>query len=245
MKYSILTASICKNFNIIKRYVDSINCQRITADELVFIDDGTKCVYTIEKYLRKNLKSTIKIIFIKNFINLGVVKSLNKGLKVVSNQIIFRLDIDDQWKSNHSNYNLNLHKREKNFLIYSNSYSLFSSGIADPNLLLDNPTIHSSWVINKKLCRNFKYSNLIPEDYATLSHYFCKNFRFRTINIKTLNIYSLPFSHSKKKNANKNFKFIQKKNLFYYLQKFSYFHLIKDLGFFGIFKYILRCKNYY
>jgi len=240
MKYSILTASNCKNLNIIKRYVDSINCQRIIADELVFIDDGSKCAYIIEKYLRKNLKFTIKIIFIKNFINLGITKSLNSGLKVVSNQIIFRLDIDDQWKSNHSNYNLNLYKREKNFLIYSNSHSFTSSGIADAHLLLDNPTIHSSWVINKKLCRNFKYSNLHPEDYATLSHYFYKNFRFRIINIKTVNIYSYPFSHSKKKIANKDLKFIKKKNLFFYLQKFSYFHLIKDLGFSGIFKYILR-----
>jgi len=241
MKYSILTASNCNNFNLIKRYINSINSQKITADELIFVDDKSRCSYTIEKYLRNNLKSTIKIIFIKNFINLGVAKSLNKGLKEVSNQIIFRLDIDDEWKSNHSNYNLNLYKREKNFLIYSNRHSFFSSGIADPSLLLDNPTIHSSWVINKKLCRNFKYSNLLPEDYATLSHYrYKKNFRFRLINIKTVNIYSLPFSQSKKKKYNKNIKFIKKKNLFLYLQKFSYFHLIKDLGFFGLFKYILR-----
>jgi glycosyltransferase involved in cell wall biosynthesis len=240
MKYSILTSSNYNNFNIIKRYVNSINSQRIIADELVFVDDGSKCPYLIEKYLRNNLKSSIKLIFIKNFTNLGVPKSLNKGLKVVSNQIIFRLDIDDQWKSNHSNYNLNLHKREKNFLIYSNHHSNFSSGIADSHLLLDNPTIHSSWLINRKLCKNFKYSNLLPEDYATLSHYFYKNFRFRIINIKTVNIYSLPFSQSKKKNANKDLQFIKKKNLFLYLQKFSYFRLLKDLSFFGIFKYILR-----
>jgi glycosyltransferase involved in cell wall biosynthesis len=240
MKYSILTTSNCNNFNIIKRYINSINSQKITADELIFVDDKSRCSYIIEKYLRKNLKSTIKIIFIKNFISLGVAKSLNRGLKVASNQIIFRLDIDDEWKSNHSNYNLNLYKREKNFLIYSNRHSFFSSGIADPHLLLDNPTIHSSWVINKKLCRNFKYFNLFPEDFATLSHYWHKNFRFRIINIKTVNIYSLPFSQSKKKNANKDLKFIKKKNLFLYLQKFSYFHLIKYLGFFGIFKCILR-----
>lgn len=240
MKYSILTSSNCNNFNIIKKYINSINCQRIIADELVFVDDGSKCPYLIEKYLRKNLKSTIKIIFIKNFINLGIPKSLNNGLKVLSNQIIFRLDIDDQWKSNHSNYNLNLYKSEKNFLIYSNCYSHFLSGVVDAHLLLDNPSIHSSWVINKKLCRNFRYCSMLPEDYSTLSYYFRKNFKFKLINIKTINIFSYPNSQSKKKNANKDFKFIAKTNLFFYLKKFSYFHLIKDLGFFGILKYILR-----
>lgn len=240
MKYSILTSSICCNFNVIKRYVNSINCQRIIADELVFVDDGSKCYHLIEKYLRKNIKSKIKIIFIKNFITVGIPKSLNNGLKAVSNQIIFRLDIDDQWKSNHSNYNLNLYKSEKNFLIYSNHYSFFSSGIADAHLLLDNPSIHSSWIINKKLCRDFRYMSLLPEDFSTLSYYFRKNFKFKLINIKTINTFSYLNSQSKNKNANKDLKFVKKKNLFFYLKKFSYFDLIKDLGFFGILKLILR-----
>lgn len=156
MKYSILTSSNVYKLNWLKNYVKSINSQIILADELIFIDDGSKNSNLIEQYLRKNLTPLIKIIFIKNFLNLGITKSLNKGLKRINNKIIFRLDIDDTWNKNHSNYNLNFYKRDKNFLIYSNNYKNQFSGLADLNLLLDNPTVHSSWIINKNLCINFK-----------------------------------------------------------------------------------------
>lgn len=240
MKYSILTCTNVYKLNWLKNYVKSINSQIILADELIFIDDGSKNSYLIEQFLRKNLKPLIKIIFIKNFLNLGVTKSLNKGLKIINNKIIFRLDIDDTWNKNHSNYNLNFYKRDKNFLIYSNNSKNHFSGLADLNLLLDNPTVHSSWIINKNLCIYFKYIYGLPEDFATLSYYYRKNFKFKLVNKKTINYFSSNRSQSKKIYANKDLKLIKKKNLIFNLKKFSYFNLIKNLGFFGIFKLIVK-----
>ena len=104
MKYSILTSSNLYKLNWLKNYVKSINSQIILADELIFIDDGSKNSHLTEQFLRKNLNPLIKIIFIKNFLNLGIPKSLNKGLKRINNKIIFRLDVDDTWNTNHSNY---------------------------------------------------------------------------------------------------------------------------------------------
>ena len=240
MKYSILTASNIYKFNWLKNYVKSINSQIILADELIFIDDGSTNSNLIEQYLRKNLTPLIKIIFIKNFLNLGIAKSLNKGLKRINNKIIFRLDIDDTWNKNHSNYNLNFYKRDKNFLIYSNNFKNHFSGLADLNLLLGNPTVHSSWIINKNLCINFKYYNEFPEDFSTLSYYYRRNFKFKLVKKKTINYFSSAFSQSKKKFANRDFKLIKEKNLIFNLKKFSYFNLIKNLGFFGILKLIVK-----
>jgi hypothetical protein len=240
MKYSILTSS--NNFKLkwLKNYVKSINSQIILADELIYIDDGSKNSYLTESFLSKNLNPLIKIIFIKNFLNLGITKSLNKGLKNIKNKIIFHLDIDDTWNKNHSNYNLNFYKKNKNFLIYSNNSKNHFSGIADLNLLTDNPTVHSSWIINKNLCKNFKYSADLPEDFSTLSYYYRKNFKFKLVEKKTINYFSSDFSQSKKINANKNIKLIKKKNLMFNLKKFSYFYLIRNLGFFGMLKLIIK-----
>ena len=240
MKYSILTASNVYKLNWLKNYVKSINSQIILADELIFIDDGSKNSNLIEQYLRKNLTPLIKIIFIKNFLNLGITKSLNKGLKKINNKIIFRLDIDDTWNKNHSNYNLNFYKRDKNFLIYSNNYKNHFSGLADLNLLLDNPTVHSSWIINKNLCINFKYYNEFPEDFSTLSYYYRRNFKFKLVKKKTVNYFFSNLSQSKKIFANRDLKLIKEKNLIFNLKKFSYFNLIKKLGFFGMLKLIVK-----
>jgi hypothetical protein len=240
MKYSILTSCNVYKLNWLKSFAKSINSQIILADELIFIDDGSKNSNLTEQFLRKNLNRLIKIIFIKNFLNLGVTKSLNKGLKKINNKIIFRLDIDDTWNKNHANYNLNFYKRDKNFLIYSNNSKNHFSGLADVNLVLDNPTVHSSWVINKNLCINFKYLSELPEDFSTLSYYYRNNFKFKLVNKKTINYFFSNFSQSKKKNANRDLKLVKKKNLIFNLKKFSYFYLMKNLGFFGMLKLFVK-----
>jgi len=240
MKYSVLTCSNKYKLSWLIRYVKSVNSQIILADELIFIDDGSRQSYLIECFLRKNLNPLIKFIFIKNFLNIGIAKSLNKGLKIINNKIIFRLDIDDAWNKNHSNYNLNVCRREKNFLIYSNNSKHHFFGLADSNLILDNPTVHSSWIINKNLCVNFKYIFEFPEDFSTLSHYYRKNLKYKLVNKKTIVYFQDVASQSKKKNANIDLKKIKNKNLIYSLKKISYLDLIKNLGFFGMLKLIVR-----
>ena len=218
MKYSILTASNSNNISFYKKYIKSINIQDPIANELVFIDDAIK-LKGIKILLKKKLNKSIKLIYLKNNFNLGISKSLNRGLNYCKKKLIFRLDIDDSWKQNHVKTMLKEFNLNSDYFVYSNSSSFFNMGLVDNNLIIDNPTIHSSWLINLHKLKRFKYSNLYPEDYGTLSLYYRKGFKFKIINSKTVNYKDNINFFSKKKIANKNLKKIRLKNLKHYLKK--------------------------
>ena len=241
MKYSLLTTSNSNSLIFINRYLKSINKQKILPYELIFVDDGISKINS-KKIINKTLNKKIKLIFIKNKKNLGILTSLNKGLKKIRTNLIFKLDIDDTWKRDHSRFMIEQYKKNNKYLIYSNSSKYFSKGITDETLILDNPTIHSSWVINKNLLTNFKYCNIDknPEDYGTLSKYYRCGYKYKIVKKKTINHYSIDNSFSKKKKANRNLKEIRKKNLKHYLKKNSYIDLINELTFRGIIKCIVN-----
>ena len=239
MRYSLLTTSNSNNLNYYNRYILSINLQNPLPSELIFVNDGIK-KKNIFFFIRNKLKKKIKLIYVKNSHNKGISKSLNIGLKKCNYYLIFRLDIDDTWKPNHAKTMLNEFKLDKKFLIYSNKSKHFNSGINDKNLILDNPTIHSSWVINlhdmKK--KKFRYLEEKPEDYSTLSHYYREGLDYKCIQKKTVNYYNIIDSFSKKKIANRDFQDTRKKNLKSYLKKNSYIKLFFDLGILGTIKFI-------
>ena len=185
MKYSLLTSSNSNSLIFIYRYLKSVNKQKILPYEVIFIDDGILKIDS-KKIINKTLNKKIKLIFIKNKKNLGILKSLNKGLKKIRTNLIFRLDIDDSWKRDHSEYMIKQYKQNNKYLIYSNSFKHYSKGIVDETLILDNPTIHSSWVINKNLLTNFKYCNIDkhPEDYGTLSKYYRCGYKYKIVKKK-------------------------------------------------------------
>ena len=248
MKYSLLTTSNSNSLLFINRYLKSINKQKILPYELIFVEDGILKIDS-KKIINKTLNKKIKLIFIKNKKNLGILTSLNKGLKKIRTNLIFRLDIDDSWKRDHSEYMIKQYKQNNKYLIYSNSYKYFSKGIVDETLILDNPTIHSSWVINKNLLTNFKYCNIDrhPEDYSTLSKYYRQGYKFKLVKKKTINYINVKHSFSKKNIANRDLINIRKKNLKYYLKKNSYIDLINELRFRGIIKCIVNIliKRFY
>ena len=151
------------------------------------------------------------------------------------------MDIDDEWLDFHTRFTLNEFKKNKSYLIYSNDYKLVKfklHGFADSSLIIDNPTIHSSWLINLNICRKFHYQNLFPEDYGTLSYYFRKGYRFLLLKKKTVIINSSPFGLGSQNFANLDLRSIKKSNLSFYLKDKNYFNLIKDLGFFGLLKFL-------
>jgi hypothetical protein len=240
MKYSILTSSNSNNLKHYIKYVSSINKQIILPTELIFINNKINHINLLD-FLLINLNKKIKLKYFNNYVTKNVSHSLNMGLKYISNLIVFRLDIDDEWLSFHSKFMINEFKKNKKYLFYSNDYKLLNfGGFSDLNLITDNPTIHSSWLLNLNICRKFNYKELFPEDYGTLSYYFRKGYKFMLLKKKTIiynqNINSL----SKNKNANKDFKTIKKKNLTFYLKDKNYLNLIKDLGFFSMLKFLFK-----
>ena len=241
MKYSLLTSSNSNSLIFIYRYLKSVNKQKILPYEVIFIDDGILKIDS-KKIINKILNKKIKLIFIENKKNLGILKSLNKGLKKIRTNLIFRLDVDDTWNRDHSEYMIKQYKQNNKYLIYSNSFKHYSKGIVDETLILDNPTIHSSWVINKNLLTNFKYCNIDkhPEDYGTLSKYYRCGYKYKIVKKKTVNYYNINNSFSKKTEANRNLQKIREKNLKHYLKKNSYIDLINELKVRGIIKCIVK-----
>ncbi len=80
----------------IKRAVQSVIDQTYQEWELIIIDDGsddqTKTATAISHFLADD-----RILYLKNEKNLGIQKTLNKGLAQAKGEYIARIDDDDQW----------------------------------------------------------------------------------------------------------------------------------------------------
>jgi glycosyltransferase involved in cell wall biosynthesis len=79
----------------IERAIESIIAQSFSSWELLVIDDGsvdnTKDI--VDEYSIKDNR----IIYLKNEVNLGIQKTLNKGLREAKGEYIARIDDDDEW----------------------------------------------------------------------------------------------------------------------------------------------------
>ena len=257
MKFSILT-SIYESENFLNSYFKTISNQKYKPDEIVLVDD-TKNPKNLKNLLIKYKKKYKfkKIVLIKNKTNLGPARSLNKGLKKIKNDLIFRLDVDDKWKKNHVSSMLHKYKQNKKYIIYSVSIknlNLKNSIKCDDYFINENHTIHSSWLINRTIDKSFSYKLENPvialEDYATIAYYLQKNFKLNLTNKNTV-IYnhSNPYSHGKKHNKDKLFISIKKeyaKLLFKFncrkfsISRFKVINLINFIIFkFGIIKFFV------
>jgi len=102
------------------RSIESVLAQSSNSWELIAIDDGStdKTAEIILKYCN----SDSRIFYFKNDSNLGIQKSLNKGIQIAQGKYIARIDSDDVWID--SNKLLN----QKNFLDAHPQYGLVGTG---------------------------------------------------------------------------------------------------------------------
>jgi glycosyltransferase involved in cell wall biosynthesis len=89
--------------NHFKECLTSLSSQSLLPSEIVIVQDGI-LEYDIFEILNSYDKLNFKVI--KNNKNLGLPKSLNKGLEHCSNDIIFRMDADDICETNRFKYQL-------------------------------------------------------------------------------------------------------------------------------------------
>ena len=85
--------SVYNNKKYLAEAIDSILMQTFKHFELVIIDDGSidGASEILEKYALKDRR----ILLIKNKTNIGLIKSLNKALKIAKGEYIARMDGDD------------------------------------------------------------------------------------------------------------------------------------------------------
>lgn len=173
-KYTIIS-SLYNSTNFIDKYFENIFSQISLPDQIILVDDGLNANISEIINQKKLFYNFKEIILITNDNNLGLGLSLNKALKLCKNNLIFRLDADDDWSPNHTNKMINFYKEDSSFLIYAESIkkkSLINHIKCDDFLINENSTIHSSWLINRNIYPKFKYHIINPkialEDYFTL-----------------------------------------------------------------------------
>lgn len=94
MKISVLMSVFNTKKNYLTEAIESILNQTYKDFELIIIDDGSTLEY-ISDILDDYRKRDSRIIIIKNEKNIGLTKSLNKGLHMARGKYIARMDSDD------------------------------------------------------------------------------------------------------------------------------------------------------
>ena len=233
--FTILTGLYNSNI-FLDSYFKTIFNQIILPNEIILIDDGNN--YNLDEiiYNKKKQYDFKNIILIKNINNIGLGPSLNLGLKITSNKLVFRLDADDLWLKNHTQKMLNSYSQNKNNVIYAESlkYNNLRNIIKCDNFLInENSTIHSSWLINKNVCPDFRYHVTNPkialEDYFTLFWYKYHGYEINISYQQITTIYKdTPNSLGKKYANNVHYLKNRKK-----LSKFFFNHELKKRNLFA------------
>jgi len=232
IKVSIIMP-VWKEAKYIERSIESVISQTFSSWELIIIDDGLydKAKDRVKSFIQKDKR----IIFFKNESNLGLQKTLNKGLREAKGEYIARIDDDDEW------IDKNKLKKQIEFLDQNKDYGLVGvSGIivVDDNhdelfryslpetdnkirdkILYKNCFVHSSVLFRLDLVKNLGMyeesdDTMHIEDYALwlkigLKSKFCNVSGFGIQYMLSSNSIS---SVNKKKQFKKNIKLIKKYN---------------------------------
>ena len=78
----------------LRESIDSILCQTFTDFEFIIINDNPERRLN-KSILNEYLEKDKRIILVENELNIGLTKSLNKGLKIAKGKYIARMDADD------------------------------------------------------------------------------------------------------------------------------------------------------
>lgn len=78
----------------VRRAVASVLAQREVLMELIVVEDGSR---DDTWAVLRAYEADPRVILLKNEANLGIQKSLNRGLKTARGQFIARIDADDEW----------------------------------------------------------------------------------------------------------------------------------------------------
>lgn len=162
----------------LKESIDSILQQRYQHFELLIIDDGStdNTPNIIRQFTDKRIR------YVRNDVNLKIIKTLNKGLDLAQGKYIVRMDADDIALPDRIALQVALMERDPDIVLcgsninrFSESYSIIdkrggNDDVIRAKLLFDTAVNHPSAIIRKEaLTRNgLQYSEqyLHTEDYA-------------------------------------------------------------------------------
>lgn len=104
----------------IQEAMDSVISQSCADWELLVVDDGS--TDNTAEVVSRFAKNDLRIQYIKNEVNLGIQKTLNRGLKEAQGEYIARIDDDDMWVDNDKL------RKQAEFLEKNGEYVLVGTG---------------------------------------------------------------------------------------------------------------------
>lgn len=220
--YSVLLPYYKKRMSLLKA-LKSVLEQTVLPTEIILIEDSYEKIFNKEYFLKNLDFKNVNLKFFKNNKNIGLAKSLNFGLKKTETNLIFRIDDDDLYLKNHAEIYLKEFYKNSDYLIYSQEIKKkfnYLNLVKDDFLIFDNLSIHSSWMINLNINKRFRYIDLNPEDYASLSFYMRRDFKLKIIRTNSVVYNDNPDGMSKKTNANRHIDKIRKANFLYFKKKY-------------------------
>jgi len=244
LKVSVIMA-VYNGEKYLKSAIESILNQTVKNFEFILIDDGSKD-RSLE-IIKEFSKTDKRIKILKNPINIGLTKSLNKAIKYSTGNFIARQDVDDvslphrlekqlYFLNNNPDYAFcgcnGIIKENKD-----NLTNIFKFKEIKKNLIIQNCFAHPSIFIRKSTFEKYGYYNekfLYGQDYELWCRLIYK-YQLKAINLPDqLIIMNIPIESLLSKKANKFF--IQTKNRI--LTRIKYIRYVKNK--FGAIKSILK-----
>jgi len=161
----------------LSKAIDSVLNQSYKNFELLVINDGSQD--NTEEVLK--LYSDSRIVHIKNESNLGLIKTLNKGVAISKGDFIARIDSDDTWIDMEKiSKQITFLEENKDYVLigtqaifrnnsktYKTHYPLTYREIKK-SILSKNPFLHSSVIFRKNILSRDPYQegDYLVEDYS-------------------------------------------------------------------------------
>ena len=148
-----------KSKEYLEKSINSILNQTFKDFELIICNDGS--TNNCEKWAREICGNDDRVVFIKNDINSGLAKTLNKCLSIAKGDYIARMDDDDYSHPDRFEKQINYLKTHKNIQLVSTNINLFDSNgiyntlifpneITNRNFLFNSPIVHPAILAKKE-----------------------------------------------------------------------------------------------
>lgn len=196
--------------------IKSILNQSMTDFEFIIIDDGSsdKSLEIIYNYQIKDKR----IIILKNKVNIGLTKTLNKAIQVASGKYIARQDADDISLSNRLEKQLNFLDNNEDYVFCGTNgfrkqtneelLKFFDYHDIKKNLILKNCFVHPSIMIRNEAFKKYGFydeSYRFAQDYELWCRLIYKyNLKAKNLKEKLITMY-IPSESLLEKNHHKLF----------------------------------------
>lgn len=197
-KISVIMSVYNEEINWIKVAIDSILNQSFSDLEFLIINDNPDNK-EIDKFLSQLVDSRIKVI--KNEVNMGLVKSLNKGIDASQGKYIARMDADDISKLDRFEKQYNYMEKNQDIALLggkvnrmdendnslpSNDLVLIGSEKISKYIKYCNVVIHPTFFIRADVIKNKnidKYREIpFVEDYDLVCRFISNGYKVENLN---------------------------------------------------------------